>query len=465
MPLSQPSEPHLTRYFIDDKGFASDVVNDQIYPVWTYTYLPLLFVSAPLAEFIGYRHVIIIGTLCRVGTRILLLVGTGTVTMQIMEGLYAGGSVAEIVLSAYVFRVVSPSAYEAGIGATQAAYFASHVLSGVLGDVMTQAMGGRLVATFWVSLATVTAAAILAVACLPGASQSRQAAEALSLAGPLPSFASRVSSNLGEVWACLQDARFASLCLLWACGNCAWLFIYGWETSIYDVWVPSGGSDWNGSILGAGLVLAGAAAALIALRPVQRLVLRKPLVLAACSAAVASGAAVLTAHVPWPGALACLFIYMLFWQLTNAVFLAACAHRVDAVSAAFKGEPRAETGPAGGRALLQSGDEWGLAEDTPPLAGIAHAAEAGGLGGHRGAVEEAAARPDSPYSLLLLLLNGASLALQTALQAWWLSVLNIGIVQLFLWSALTAVFGLVLALLGYAASLMICYRQASAPWA
>jgi hypothetical protein len=438
----------LTRYFLDDKDFASDVVNDQIYPVWTYTYLPLLFVSAPLAELIGYRQVIIIGTMCRVGTRVLLLVGTGTAAMQVMEALYAGGSVAEIVLSAYVFRVVSPSAYEAGIGATQAAYFASHVLSGVLGDLMTQAMDGQLEPTFWVSLATVSAAAILAVACLPRShSHVPQESPPSSLETAKPSFVSRVSTSLHEVLLCVADARFASLCVLWCCGNCAWLFIYGWETSIYDIWVPGGKSDWNGTVLGTGLVLAGAAAALIALRPVQSMVLRRPLALAACSGTLAALSAVLTAWVPWPGALACLFAYMFCWQLTNAVFLASCAHRVDAVVAADSIASDCGEDEFLGRAAGSDDSDalFDPIDTATPLVGLLPRETAPAAVAVSDAEAPARAKPDSPYSLLLLLLNGASLALQTALQAWWLSALQIGVPQLFAWSSYTAIAGLVLA--------------------
>ena len=35
----KPSEPYLTPYLIVDKGFANDEVANEIYPLWTYSYL------------------------------------------------------------------------------------------------------------------------------------------------------------------------------------------------------------------------------------------------------------------------------------------------------------------------------------------------------------------------------------------------------------------------------------------
>ncbi|KAA0154102.1 hypothetical protein FNF29_02725 [Cafeteria roenbergensis] len=450
----KPSEPHLTRYLQDEKGFSSHVVNDEIYPVWTYAYLPLLFVSAPLAEFWGYKRVIILGTGLRLGTRILLLVGTGKVAMQVMEALYAGGSVAEIVLSAYVFRVVSSQRYEEGVAASQSAYFISHVLSGVVGDVMTEAIGWSLVSTFWVALASVAAAALVAIVCFPSdeacdqaepspapaaadlemkasvkpaagegsehapggpadgpAHQAAQVARpAAGPAGVLsvdsgPAVAPQWRVSLRVVASSLADGRYMPLALLWAVGNCAWLFIYGWETSLYTIWQPNG-SDWNGSVLGLGLVLAAAASALVTLAPVKRLVVARPFAVAFAAASIALAAAFGTAASPWPGGLLWLLAYMFGWQFCNAAFLVATARQVDAASARVEqaSSPGVADGPAGGA----------LAPGAPER---------------------------SPYSTLLLLLNGVSLLLQTVLQAWWLSGWGIGVLQLCFYSALALAAG------------------------
>lgn len=469
---SQPSEPHLTRYLVDNKAFSSHVVNDEIYPVWTYAYLPLLFISAPLAEFWGYKRVILLGTALRLGTRVLLLVGSGKVAMQLMEALYAGGSVAEIVLSAYVFRVVSSQRYEEGVAASQSAYFISHVLSGVVGDVMTEAIGWSLESTFWVALAAVAAAALVALVCFPsdyectqeeptsasrtqglemktaakataaegedagpgreaspGLRSASGAAPAAKAAAP-PSPASAAGASLGAapsatpqwrlslrvVLLCLADARYLPLVLLWAAGNCAWLFIYGWETSLYAIWQPDG-SDWNGSVLGLGLVLAAAASALVTLAPIKRLVIARPFTVALVVAVLALAAALGTAASPWPAGLLSLLAYMFGWQFCNAAFLVATARQVDAVSARI--------------------EEAANAEETAEEAAT-------------GAVRDVAPER-SPYSTLLLLLNGASLLLQTVLQAWWLTGWGIGVLQLCFYSALALAGGIVVSSLARAA--------------
>lgn len=102
-----PSEPFLTPYLIDVKGFTEDEVrpclrrqasdttlarmlirverrqctpvlqvNNQIYPVWTYSYLGFLSVVGPLTEAIGYKRAILLNALAVLATRTILIYGT-----------------------------------------------------------------------------------------------------------------------------------------------------------------------------------------------------------------------------------------------------------------------------------------------------------------------------------------------------------------------------------------------------
>lgn len=451
--LSQPSEPHLTRYFVDHKGFLPGVVNNEIYPVWTYAYLPLLLLAAPLAEAWGYRRVILLGTSFRVATRILLLFGSSKAVMQLMEALYAGGSVAEIVLAAYVFRVVKQDRYEDGVAATQSAYFVSHVISGIMGDVMTQAFGWSLVSTFWVSLGTVSAAAAVAILLLPH--DRDQATEASTWVDPERSVrdtgaaaATSCVTNARFVGRAVASPRYGAAALLWCGGNCAWLFVYGWETSIYEVWQPHG-SDWNGSVLGLGLVVAAGATALITWRPLRAAVLASPFVVVALASTCAVAAAFATALAPWPWGLMALLAYMFAWQLTNAAFLAASAHRVDAVMLEDAALSKAALGTAAERprdwlaaaAAADDGDGAGVSlldrgKAGSPASPSAVAPAEGASAMPAGSPPPEAAGPaESPYSLLLLLLNSASLLLQTGLQAWWLSAMQVDVPTLFLYSS------------------------------
>ena len=51
-------------------------VNNQIYPVWTYSYLGFLSVVGPLTEAIGYKRAILLNALAVLATRTILIYGT-----------------------------------------------------------------------------------------------------------------------------------------------------------------------------------------------------------------------------------------------------------------------------------------------------------------------------------------------------------------------------------------------------
>ena len=102
----QPSEPHLTRYLREVKHFDDNTINNEIYVVWTYAYLPFLLLCAPIASVIGDVNTVAIGALCRVFTRFILIFGTQKWHMVVMEIFYSGGSAAETVFFAYVYTVL-----------------------------------------------------------------------------------------------------------------------------------------------------------------------------------------------------------------------------------------------------------------------------------------------------------------------------------------------------------------------
>mmetsp|Transcript_14078 Transcript_14078/g.12047 ORF Transcript_14078/g.12047 Transcript_14078/m.12047 type:complete len:102 (-) Transcript_14078:456-761(-) len=54
-------EPHLPVYLNQVKGFTMDQINNEIFPVWTYSALVIIFASGFIAEFLGYRAVLILG--------------------------------------------------------------------------------------------------------------------------------------------------------------------------------------------------------------------------------------------------------------------------------------------------------------------------------------------------------------------------------------------------------------------
>uniref|UniRef100_A0A8C8RCZ7 Thiamine transporter 2 n=1 Tax=Pelusios castaneus TaxID=367368 RepID=A0A8C8RCZ7_9SAUR len=59
--MMRPSEPFLTPYLTGpDKNLTIDEVTNQIFPVWTYSYLVLLFPVFLVTDYVRYKPIIIL---------------------------------------------------------------------------------------------------------------------------------------------------------------------------------------------------------------------------------------------------------------------------------------------------------------------------------------------------------------------------------------------------------------------
>jgi len=94
----KPSEPFLVPYLTGIKNLTIDSVclfhvsyvdefqvNDQIFPVWTYSYLAFLLPLGIFAELLSYKAVLLFGWCARLTTRLMLLFGTTVIQMQVMQ--------------------------------------------------------------------------------------------------------------------------------------------------------------------------------------------------------------------------------------------------------------------------------------------------------------------------------------------------------------------------------------------
>ena len=92
--------------------------------VWTYAYLGLLPALSALAEFVGYRWVVLLGVLGRLATLALLLAPStnGSLTlMKLQEVFIAAGFAAHPALMAIAYRTLPAEAYSRAAGFTACA--------------------------------------------------------------------------------------------------------------------------------------------------------------------------------------------------------------------------------------------------------------------------------------------------------------------------------------------------------
>jgi len=155
-----PSEPFLVDYFTNVKGISPEVVYQDIFPYWTYSYFAFLFIFGILGEFIGYKLIIIIGMIGKILT-IAILLTTNKLFYLILEQVTDGLSYsAYIVFLAYIYFSLDSSEYQKMSCRVNAGYLVGVVSSGLLGQLLVQKL--PLVSLLSISCGTNVLALILA---------------------------------------------------------------------------------------------------------------------------------------------------------------------------------------------------------------------------------------------------------------------------------------------------------------
>ncbi|XP_061492841.1 thiamine transporter 2 isoform X2 [Rhineura floridana] len=111
--MMKPSEAFLTPYLAGpDKNLTINEVTQHIFPVWTYSYLALLFPVFLITDYVRYKPVIILQGISFLITWLLLLFASGVPAMQVMEFFYGMVTATEVAYYAYIYSVVSIDHYQ-----------------------------------------------------------------------------------------------------------------------------------------------------------------------------------------------------------------------------------------------------------------------------------------------------------------------------------------------------------------
>ncbi|XP_048855372.1 thiamine transporter 1 [Brienomyrus brachyistius] len=109
----RPLEPFLTAYLMGpDKNLTETQVVNEMYPVWTYSYLALLFPVFLATDYLCYKPVIILQGASFVATYIMLVNAQGLRAMQLLEFFFGVATAAEVAYFSYIYSVVEPVQYQ-----------------------------------------------------------------------------------------------------------------------------------------------------------------------------------------------------------------------------------------------------------------------------------------------------------------------------------------------------------------
>ncbi|KAF7646432.1 hypothetical protein LDENG_00187920, partial [Lucifuga dentata] len=109
----RPFEPFLTYFLLGpDKNLTETQVVNEIYPIWTYSYLVLLFPIFLATDFLCYKPVLILQATSLVVTYAMLAFSQGMLAMQLVEFFFGLATASEVAYYSYIYSVVEPAHYQ-----------------------------------------------------------------------------------------------------------------------------------------------------------------------------------------------------------------------------------------------------------------------------------------------------------------------------------------------------------------
>ncbi|KAM5181474.1 thiamine transporter 1 [Mantella aurantiaca] len=155
----RPSEPFLTPYLLGpDKNLTERQVLNEIYPVWTYSYLVLLFPVFLATDYLRYKPVIIVQGLSLIITWFMLLYAQGTLAVQFLEFFYGMSTATDVAYYSYIYSVVDSGMYQKVTSYCRTATLTGFTVGSVAGQVLVSVANWSLFSLNVISLISVSVA-------------------------------------------------------------------------------------------------------------------------------------------------------------------------------------------------------------------------------------------------------------------------------------------------------------------
>ncbi|CAM5080270.1 unnamed protein product [Eretmochelys imbricata] len=155
----RPSEPFLTRYLLGpDKNLTETQVFNEIYPVWTYSYLVLLFPVFLATDYLRYKPVILLQGLSLIVTWFMLLYAQGLLAIQFLEFFYGLVTATEIAYYSYIYSIVDLNLYQKVTSYCRSATLVGYTVGSICGQVLVSVASWSLFSLNVISLTSVSVA-------------------------------------------------------------------------------------------------------------------------------------------------------------------------------------------------------------------------------------------------------------------------------------------------------------------
>ncbi|XP_006887474.1 PREDICTED: thiamine transporter 1 [Elephantulus edwardii] len=155
----RPSDPFLTPYLLGpDKNLTKREVFNEIYPVWTYSYLVLLLPVFLATDYLRYKPLVLLQGLSLIVTWFMLLYAQGLLAIQFLEFFYGIATATEIAYYSYIYSVVELGMYQKVTSYCRSATLVGSTVGSILGQILVSEAGWSLFSLNVVSLTSVSVA-------------------------------------------------------------------------------------------------------------------------------------------------------------------------------------------------------------------------------------------------------------------------------------------------------------------
>ncbi|XP_071499036.1 thiamine transporter 2-like [Diadema antillarum] len=159
----RPSEPFLTPFLRGFKNLTEEQVDNEVYPVWTYSYMVALVFVFLLTDLLRYKPVINFEGVAYMATWALLIWAFGVEMMKLMQFMYALATSTEIAYYSYIFAAVSTDHYQQVSSYTRASLLTGRLAAGVLGQILISLKVTTYAGLNYISLTCVSLGFILSL--------------------------------------------------------------------------------------------------------------------------------------------------------------------------------------------------------------------------------------------------------------------------------------------------------------
>uniref|UniRef100_A0A8C6TZB3 Solute carrier family 19 member 2 n=1 Tax=Neogobius melanostomus TaxID=47308 RepID=A0A8C6TZB3_9GOBI len=158
----RPSEPFFTAFLMGpDKNLTEVQVVNEIYPVWTYCYLALLFPVFLATDYLCYKPVLLLQASSLVVTYVMLLRTSSVRAMQLSEFFFGLATASEVAYFSYIYSVVAPAHYQRVTGYCRSVTLFGSAVGSLLGQLLLSLAKVQL---YYLVVITLTSSALAFVA-------------------------------------------------------------------------------------------------------------------------------------------------------------------------------------------------------------------------------------------------------------------------------------------------------------